>query len=64
VRDALKPGKKKITDGKPRRLRGRQDAVDVVNQLFLAIINDVVCGHFKTSFLWLCQGGNHELGIG
>ena len=32
----------KITDRKPRRFRGRQDAVDVVNKLFVAIVYDVV----------------------
>jgi len=31
--------------GKPRRFRGRQDAVDVVNQLFLAVVYNVVRRH-------------------
>jgi hypothetical protein len=40
--NALQAGQEEITDRKPRRLRGRQDAVDVIDQLFFAIIYDVV----------------------
>ena len=43
--NAGEPGKEEVSDRNPRSLGGTQDALDVVNQLFVPVVDDVVRGH-------------------
>ena len=42
--DRLQPGEEEVAHGEPRRIRRAKDPVDVVDQLLVAVVDDVV-GH-------------------
>jgi hypothetical protein len=54
--DSLQPGKKEIADGKLGGLGASQDAVDVIGQFLIPVIDDVVRWHVSL-FLAGPQGG-------
>jgi len=47
----VRPERKKIPHSESCRLRRGENAVDVVNQLLAAVVDDVVERHYSTDFL-------------